>query len=281
LRLSSTDALGLTIAICLSGVLSAAENGVAVSAQTAVDEKREGAFESTTAVSSESKKSEELPSPAAAPKLEDDGTVQVRLVGIKTDVAKRYNWLVPPLPVPPFTSWRKWYKEHEDAVHCALEWRTEKGEWFHGELRSTHFDVNAEQYRVGWGEFPGTAYDAYGVYLKPGRVNRDKDSYGRPIEVTIDEKVDCDYRRVEQEVRSYAAKGSQPGDEGTGGRGKHNVGLGGPAYKPAQNSNTMINYILKKCGVSRKSPDKAVGWDREPDFPYSSDADAPKVDCRP
>lgn len=211
----------------------------------------------------------------------DDGRAQVRLVGIKTDVAKRYKAIVPPLPFPPFTRWRQWFKDHEESVHCALEWRNEKGEWFHGELRSTHFDANAEQYRVGYGEFPGTAYDAYGIYILPGRVQRGKDSEGRPLEVTLDEEVKCAVDRVELEIRNYGAKDRTPGSLGTGGTGKNNVGLGGPAYKPSQNSNTMVKYILRACGISRNAPELAVGWDSEPHFPYSSNADAPALDGQP
>ena len=232
-----------------------------------------------TFVSAEASKTAAPISPAK-PEV-DDGKPQVRLVGVKTDVAKRYSWIVPPFPVPPFTQWKKWYRDHEDAVHCALEWRDDKGQWWNGELRSTHFDVNAEQYRVGWGEFPGTAYDAYGIYIRPGRLNRDKDSQGRPLVITVDEKVDADYRIVEAEVRKYAAKDKRPGEAGTGGKGKANVGLGGPAYKPAQNSNTMVNFVLKKAGVNRKAPDRAVGWEREPDFPYSSNADTFQYDHMP
>jgi len=216
----------------------------------------------------------------AAPEA-DDGKPLVRLVGFQTDVAKRYSWVVPPFPFPPFIQWRKWYKDHEDAVHCALEWRDDKAQWWHGELRSTHFDTNAEQFRVGWGEFPGTAYDAYGIYIRPGRLSRDKDSQGRPMIITVDEKIEADYKLVEAEVRDYAAKDKRPGDVGTGGTGRENVGLGGPAYKPAQNSNTMVNYILKRAGVKHPAPDRAVGWDREPDFPYSSDADSFPTDLRP
>jgi len=211
----------------------------------------------------------------------DDGLPTVRLVGIKTDVAKRYQTIVPALPFPPFARWRQWFKDHLEAVHCALEWRNDKGEWFHGELRSTHFDNNAEQYRVGYGEFPGTAYDAYGIYIVPGRLTRDKDEDGKPVEITIDEEVKCDYRKVEREIRNYGAKDKLPGSPGTGGKGHSNVGLGGPAYKPAQNSNTMVKYILRAAGVTRKAPDLAVGWDSEPHFPYSSNADAPEMDGQP
>ncbi|MCY3023419.1 MAG: hypothetical protein NTW87_30940 [Planctomycetota bacterium] len=205
----------------------------------------------------------------------DDGKPQVRLVAVKTDVARRYRPIVPPLPFPPFAGWRQWFRDHEDSVHCALEWRTENGEWFHGELRSRYFAPKAEAYRVGGGEFPGTAYEAYGIFIVPGRVPRDKDNKGQPIVVAVDERVPCDYREVEAQIRKYGAKNAKPGDPGTGGTGTHNVGLGGPAYKPAQNSNTMIKYVLRACGANRLAPDRALGWDTEPSFPYSSDADAP------
>lgn len=216
--------------------------------------------------------------PAAILKAEpvDDNRPQVRVVGIKTDVAIRYQNIIPPLPLPPFTTWRRWFRDHREAVHCAVEWRNESGAWFHGELRSTHFDNNAEQYRVGFGEFPGTAYDAYGIYIMPGRVKRDVDKEGRPLVVTVDEEVPCDFRHVAENIRRYGAKNARSGDAGTGGRGQDNVGLGGPAYKPSQNSNTMVKYILRACGVTLKAPDLAVGWDSEPHFPYSSNADAPE-----
>lgn len=221
-------------------------------------------------------------SSAAAVFLEPRGKLpQVRVVGVKTDVAKRYRPLVPALPVPPFTQWRQWFRDHEDSVHCALEWCNEKGEWFHGELRSTHFDANAAQYRVGGGEFPCTAYDAYGIYIKPGRIPRDTDPQGRPVVVTVDEAIPCDYRRIEAEIRKYGAKSARPGDPGTGGGGRHNVGLGGPAYKPSQNSNTMVKYVLRACGHTRAAPDLAIGWDTEPHFPYCSNVDAPPSDGPP
>ena len=211
----------------------------------------------------------------------DNGQPQVRLIVVKTDAVKRYRAYVPALPFKPFTDWRKWFNEHVEAAHCALEWRDENGKWWHGEMHSTHFDPNSNEYRVGYGEFPCTGYDAYGVYIKPGPVPREVDHLGRKVEVTLDEEVKCDYHRIEAELKKYGSKTAKPGDPGTGGTGKENVGLGGPAYKPAQNSNTMINYVLRRCGVQHKAPDLAVGWDREPHFPYSSDADAPKLDSTP
>jgi hypothetical protein len=204
---------------------------------------------------------------------DDDGKPQVRLVAVETDIARRYSLVVPPLPIYPFSVWRRWIHEHEKACHCALEWRDENGVWFHGELRSMSFEKNIAQYRVGTGEFPGTAYHAYGVYILPGRVLRTADAKGQPVNIMYDEKIDCDYKLVELEIRKYGAKYAQPGDPGTGGKGEYNVGLGGPAYKPAQNSNTMINYVLRACGVEHSAPPMAVGWDTVPSFPYSSEAD--------
>jgi hypothetical protein len=209
-----------------------------------------------------------------------DSGPQVRLIGIQTDVARRYRFIIPNIPFPPFTRWRKWIMDHEISMHCLLVWRDEQGNWFHGEMRSTHFDVRSEEYRVGWGEFPGTSYDAYGVYIVPGKMT-EKDQYGRTMVVVLDEEVKCDYRRIVEELRNYAARNAHPGDARTGGGGHQNVGLGGPAYKPAQNSNTMVNYILRRCGVNRGAPELAVGWDRVPHFPYSSDAEAPALDCKP
>ncbi len=208
----------------------------------------------------------------------NNGRPQVRLVGFETDVAKRYRGIIPPLPVAPFNEWRQWFKDHENAVHCLLEWRDDKGEWWHAELRSSHYDPSSEQYRVGGGEFPGTAYDAYGIYVLPGGLDRVKDRYGKPVVVVFDQEVPCDYRQLEAEIRGYGDKSAIPGTPGTGGHGEHNVGLGGPAYKPAQNSNTMVKYVLRKCGVVLKAPDRAVGWDTEPTFPYSSNADSPVLD---
>lgn len=204
----------------------------------------------------------------------------VRLVALETDVAKRYRVIVPPLPFPPFSSWRQWFREHERAVHCALEWRDDDGNWWHGELRSMQFAPNSDLYRVGSGEFPGTAFPAYGVYIIPGRVSREKDNKGKPVVIALDEKVDCDYRMVEAEIKKYARNGARSGAPGTGGKGAENVGLGGPAYKPSQNSNTMINYILRRCGVKRAAPRLAVGWDTQPRFPYSSNADSPALDSQ-
>ena len=206
------------------------------------------------------------------------GRPEVHLVGVETDACKRYKAVVPSLPIPPFNQWRQWFDAHALAVHCVLEWRTESGEWFHGELRSSHYDEAANRYMVGGGEFPGTGYTAYGIYILPGRLPRGTDPFGRPVVVTIDEKLTCDYRDVEREMRKYGAFYATAGDAGTGGGGTRNVGLGGPAYKPAQNSNTMVKYILRACGVNHEAPNLAVGWDTEPHFPYSTNAEVPKID---
>ena len=227
-------------------------------------------------------KSKDLPASNSAvePSHADSVKCEVRIVGVNTDVAVRYRSIIPPFPIPPFTQWRQWFRDHETSMHCALEWRNESGQWFHGEMRSTHFDLNVAQYQVGGGEFPGTGFEAYGIYIMPGRVPRDFYK-GAPIIVLLDEVENCDYRDVEREIRNYGARNAHSGSPGTGGIGKQNVGLGGPAYKPAQNSNTMIKYVLRACGVNREAPEKAIGWDTEPQFPYSSDADQPSLDSQP
>jgi hypothetical protein len=203
---------------------------------------------------------------------------EVHLVAVKTDIARRYRWIVPPLPIPPFTTWRKWLAAHEDAVHCVLEWRDENGSWSHSELRSRKHP-ELEPYCVGSGELPGTGYPAYGIYIVPGKMPRDRDELGEPIVITMDEVIDCDCQKITDELRNYGRTGAKRGSPETGGGGRHNVGLGGPAFKPSQNSNTMVKYVLQQCGVIRPSPDKAVGWDTEPHFPYSTDADMPALDC--
>lgn len=216
----------------------------------------------------------------AGVKTDDPPGPQVRLVAMKTDIVKRYRYLIPALPFPPFSTWRRWFTAHFDSVHCVLEWRTESGEWYYGELRSTRPVHGIERVRVGWGEFPATGYDAYGIYINKGRVPRDVDHHGRQIEVTLDEKIQCDHRRLEAAIRDYGARefGRNPGCAGDG---SVNRKLGGPAFKPAQNSNTMVNYVLKQCGVTRKSPDRAVGWDTIPRFPHSTDKDTFEYDCVP
>src|SRR4051794_15119084 len=35
---------------------------------------------------------------------------QVRIVGFETDLAKRYSFVVPNLPVPPLIQWRRWFR---------------------------------------------------------------------------------------------------------------------------------------------------------------------------
>jgi len=205
----------------------------------------------------------------------------VRLVGMTTDIGTRYSWLAPAIPIPPFRGWHQWLKEHRVSVHCALEWKDDSGKWFYSEMRSSKWDGGKTEYRVGLGQFPGTGYVAYGVFIHPGRIPREIDAIGRPVTITLDEVVKCDYHKLDSAIRSYAAYGLRPGSPGTGGDGKTNCGLGGPAYKPAQNSNTMVNYVLRKCGVKREAPDQAVGWDTVPTFPYSTDTRYPKYDNQP
>ena len=214
------------------------------------------------------------------PDTDPPGTV--RLVCAETDVAKRYKFIVPPLPFPPFSKWRQWWTDHAVSVHCALEWKDDKGNWAYSEIRSSKWDKSANStHRVGAGQFPCTGYVAYSIYIFPGRLPRVTDQLGRPVITTQDEAIKCDYKRLEYEIRKYGAFGKSRGDPCTGNYGKDNCGLGGPAYKPAQNSNTMINYVLHKCGVNMPPPDRAVGWDTTPEFPYSSDTHFPKYDNQP
>lgn len=210
------------------------------------------------------------------------GSPEVRLVAYQSDVAVRYRHIIPPLPIPPFNTWRKWLTAHARSAHCVLEWRDEDGVWWYGELRSLNNDKRLKKFRVGCGEFPGTAFNIYGIYIVPGRVSRKElDDKGRPQTILLDQLIDVDYRRVEEEIRKYGLKDRLPGQTGTGGRGEENVGLGGPAYKPSQNSNTMVNYVLQRCGLKLPAPDLAVGWDTVPHFPYSSNADAVPQDSVP
>ncbi|MBI3830809.1 MAG: hypothetical protein HY291_14910 [Planctomycetes bacterium] len=191
---------------------------------------------------------------------------EVRLVVMQTDVIQRSRWIVPKVPIPPFIFWNKWLDEHPFVSHTALDWVNEKGEWWHTELRGMY--QMEEKYRVGQGEFRATGTTIYGIFVAPGRT----DTEGQAV--LLDEKITLDWHKVVEIATEYGRKDKRPGDPGTGGRGKRNVGLGGPAWRPSCNSNTYINYILKKLGVEHPMPEGAVGWDRTPTFPYSSDADA-------
>ncbi len=198
-----------------------------------------------------------------------------------TDVVKKFKNLIPNVPIPPFNRWRKWLGDHENSVHCMVEWRDDKGDWHYSEMRSTHYDKVPAFFRVGGGEFPGTGYNAYGVYIINGRCPRAVDNQNRQMQVTLDEVVACDYRKLEAEIRRYGIKNRPHGTPETASFGKYNCGLGGPAYKPSQNSNTMIKYVLRACGVNREAPQYAVGWDTEPYFPWSTDSLFPKLDSTP
>jgi hypothetical protein len=215
------------------------------------------------------------PTPAAA----ESPRSEVHLLAVKTNIARRFHDRVPPLPFPPFNAWRRWLEAHEDSVHCLLEWRNENGQWFHAELRSLRRSEKIAPYCIGTGEFPGTAFPAYGIYIIPERAPRGVDEKGNAIEIRLDEVIACDCHRIEEELRNYARAGAKRGEPGTGGGGFENVGLGPPVFKPTQNSNTMIKYVLRRCGIPHSAPDKAVGWDTEPHFPYSSDAGMPALDC--
>ncbi len=208
--------------------------------------------------------------------IDNDPPRTVRLIGVLTDIGTKYSWMAPNIPIPPFRGFRQFMRDHKVSVHCALEWKDEKGKWFFAEMRSSRWDGGSTRNRVGFGQFPGTGYLAYGVFINPGRLPRVIDLLGRPLTVTIEEKLEVDYKKLEAEIRKYGAYGKRPGDAGTGNYGKENCGLGGPAYKPAQNSNTLVHYVLKKAGLNHTAPDMAAGWDTEPTFPYSSDTRFPK-----
>ena len=190
----------------------------------------------------------------------------VRLVCVQTNVIERSRWIVPKLPIPPFTAWNKWLDEHPFVTHCALDWMDEQGAWWRTELRSYH--QCAARYRVGQGEFRATGTTTYGIFILPGRS--DPESYA----VLVDEKINADYRKIIEIACEYGRKDKRRGEPGTGGTGERNVGLGGPAWRPSCNSNTYISYILRRLGIERPTPEGALGWERVPVFPYSSDADA-------
>ena len=219
-----------------------------------------------------------VPPPPNGIPVDNDPPGTVRVIGMVTDIGKKYSFIAPAIPIPPFSGWHKWIKEHEISVHCALEWKDAKGQWYYAEMRSSKWENGSREHQVGQGQFPATGYVSYGIFINPGRVPRVIDIAGRPVVITLDEAVKVDYKQVEAEIRKYGAFGKRPGDPGTGGYGKENVGLGGPAYKPAQNSNTMIHYILKKCGLDYPAPPLATGWDTVPTFPYSSDRRYPKYE---
>jgi len=204
---------------------------------------------------------------------------EVHVVGYETDVAQRLLRVIPAIPLPPFSSLRKFLHEHHVAMHCLLEWRDDSGQWWYAELRSVWH--KSKCFTVGGGGFPGSGFSVYGIYICPGRLERDFDEKGKPMKVLMDEIVACDYRAMEAEIRKYGANDKRPGQPGTGGLGEVNVGLGGPAYKPSQNSNTMVHYILSRCGVELPTPPLAVGWDTVPQFPYSTDADTVPMDSIP
>ena len=184
-----------------------------------------------------------------------------------TRIIEKARWIVPKLPLPPFYQWNRWLDRHSaSARHCALDWMDQNGKWWHTEMRG--FNYHQAKYRVGQGEFPGSGVTIYGIFILPGRSDPEDHK------VIFDEKIECDYRIIEAEARKYARKNRRHGEPGTGGKGRENVGLGGPAFKPSQNSNTYTHYLLRKAGVERKAPPGAIGWDTIPHFPYSSDADA-------
>jgi len=188
----------------------------------------------------------------------------VRLVVSTTDLAVRKRWLAPKIPIPPFIQWGRWMDAHKDSTHCSLDWMDAQGLWWHTELRA--YNHHPAKYRVGQGEFPGTGLAIYGVFILPGRTDLENH------DLVADELLEMDYSLIEPLAREYGRKNKHPGEPGTGGNGSRNVGLGGPAFKPSQNSNTYVSYLLRRAGVKHPKPPRAVGWNTKPHFPYSSDA---------
>lgn len=188
----------------------------------------------------------------------------VRLVVTTTDLAARKRWLAPKIPLPPFIQWGQWMDAHRDSTHCSLDWMDAQGAWWHTELRA--YNHHPAQYRVGEGEFPCTGITIYGIFILPGRTHLEDH------DLVSDERIEMDYRLIDPLAREYGRKDKEPGDPGTGGNGARNVGLGGPAFKPSQNSNTYISYLLRRAGLKLPAPPRSVGWNTKPHFPYSSDA---------
>jgi len=186
------------------------------------------------------------------------------------------------------------------AVHCCVEWCrwvTDKSEcadaskWQYTELIG--IDAGGTGGRVGRGEAPGSGLGAilnlfgfkkidsegkvYQIVIREGRCTRGytEDTGPNTVDKTLN-PAECSC--YEKKAKEYGAEGARRGAPGTGGRGDSNVGLGGPAYKPEQNSNTYISWLLKSCGNKEAAPEGGVGWDTKPHFPFSSDADAPPMD---
>ena len=188
----------------------------------------------------------------------------VRVVATTTKLAARKRWVVPPLPLPPFRQWGRWLDEHKVCSHSSVDWMDGKGRWWHTEMRG--YNHHPDEYRVGEGEFQASGVTTYGIFILPGRTDPEDD------ELLADERIECDYRKIEAAAREYGRKDRRAGEAGTGGNGSRNVGLGGPAFKPSQNSNTYVNWLLRQAGVRYPAPPNAIGWDTTPHFPYSSDA---------
>ena len=163
---------------------------------------------------------------------EPNGTV--RVVGILTDLSQKYMFLIPDLPFPPFQKRRQWFKDRGISVHCALEWKDDKGTWWYAEIRSSTWDHGSTRHRVGCGQFPGIGYIAYGIFINPGRVPRDIDLIGRTLTVACDFPVKCDYKKLDAEIRKYGAFGKKPGDLGTGGYGKENIIIINPRMRSSR-----------------------------------------------
>ena len=68
--------------------------------------------------------------------LEPNGTV--RVVGIITEIGKKFSFLAPNIPIiPQLKAAHQWFKDREISVHCAVEWKDDRGKWFFAEMRSS------------------------------------------------------------------------------------------------------------------------------------------------
>ena len=205
------------------------------------------------------------PAKKTAPLAVEGQPGDVRLVITTTNLAQRQRWMIPKFPIPPFSNWNKWLDKHEISSHSSLDWMDDKGKWWHTEIRG--IDHHPKEFRVGEGEFQGTGITVYGVFILPGRTDPED------TELIADEKLECDYHKIEAAAHEYGRKDKESGEPGTGGNGMKNSGLGGPAFRPAQNCNTYAHWLLKQAGIKHDAPPNAVGWETEPHFPFSSEAD--------
>jgi hypothetical protein len=184
---------------------------------------------------------------------------------------------------------KRWLDDNKNPVHCSLEWRELNPSTKKMENRCTFVGTHDPaslglpvQTRVGEGQVPALPWFSatkYGIYVIPSPCPHQSKNV---VEVSFPgiKSAAC----LKEQVFLYGAKGREFGSrEKT--RSDRNNGLGGPAYKPAQNCNTMISHVLSACGADASSllsklPKglSAPGWGRKAEFPGSTDADVPARD---